>query len=241
MKRFKNMPVWLLILAFSFPSIAYAQSFEGTITYLNDFEVSKKFLEMGLTKEVLAAELKKKGGWFDTVRVSYKKGNYIFLTNSLLKKIYRSSENKIYTFDDPDGEICSVQNAVDLKLNGEPDKPQVTELDSTATILGMPCKIIRMKWPMSQVDFYYNAGQAKVDPSLFGSHSYEGLSEFVSRTKCLPLQIVRQMMGMSLIQTALAIKPQEVKDNLFSIPELVEDKELNALKIPGITFMRIKK
>jgi hypothetical protein len=236
----KNFPLALLLCLTLLSATTFAQSFEGTISYLNDFELSKKFKEMGFTKEMMLDELKKKGTWYDTAYVSYKQGDYVMIAGQM-KKIYKASENKFYGFDDPESDICSVQEAVDLTLDGKPDKPTVIELDSTAMIRGFTCKIIRMKWKLGQVDYYYHPDMAKVDPSLFSRHSYEGLSEFVARTKCLPLQIVREAMGMKLIQTAAAVKSHPVKAELFVLPKLVEDKELNQFKLPGVTMMRIKK
>lgn len=188
---------------------AAAHSFEGFITYVQDIRLSAAFEKMGLTKKMMKDEMNKKGSWFDTLRVAYWAGNYSKIGNNTVvtKKIYNRSENIIYTFNAKEADVCSVQEAVDLDLNGNPDKPTVIELDSTVTVMGMPTKIIRMKWKLSQIDYYYNATQAQTSPDLFSKHSGEGLAEFIAMTKCLPLQIVTSVMGMLIVQTAVEVKP----------------------------------
>jgi hypothetical protein len=219
-----------------------AKSFQGRIVYVQDIELSGAFKKMGITKEEMLEELKKDGEWPDTLYTFYRLGNYASIGNNKkqTQRIYDSDVNTIYSFSVGGSGICSVQEAVDLDLSGAPDKPTITELDSTATILGLPCKIIRMKWKLSQFDYYYNSTQAKVDPLLFAKHSSEGLAEFVRMTNCLPLQIVKSTMGMVMIQTAIDIKQGQVDTDMFGIPELIEDESLNAIKLPGITMMRIK-
>lgn len=218
------------------------QSFQGVILYLQDIDVSGSLKKMGLTKEMMLEEIKKEGSWADTLYAFYRLGNYARIGNNKeqSQKIYNADENTIYSFSTVGNGICSVQEAVDLDLSGEPDKPIVTELDSTATIMGLPCKIIRVKWELSQIDYYYNTTQAQVDPDLFSKHSSEGFSEFVNRTKCLPLQTITTSMGAMVIQTAIDIRPAKIETDMFAVPELVEDESLNILKLPGIKMMRIK-
>lgn len=222
---------------------AIASSFQGIITYVQDIKLSASFEKMGLTKKMMIDEMNKEGAWFDTLRVTYRGGNYAKVGNNATgtTKIYVEDDNTIYGFKAKDADVCSVQEAVDLDFGGKPDKPSILELDSVATIMGMPCKIIRIKWKISQMDYYYNATQAHASPNLFSRHSSEGFSEFVGMTKCLPLQIVIKSMGMNIIQTAVDVQSAKVDEAVFSIPELVEDESLNAIKLPGITMMRIKK
>jgi hypothetical protein len=219
-----------------------AQSFQGAILYVQSIKVSSSYKKMGITEEMLIEEMKKKGSWADTLYSFHRLGNYARIGNNKeqLQKIYNPEDNTIYSFSVMGDGICSVQEAVDLNLNGTPDKPTVIELDSAATIMGLPCKIIRMKWKISQIDYYYNATKAQVNPALFSQHSSEGLAEFITRTKCLPLQIVSNTMGMTVVQTAAEIRPGKVDTDMFGVPELVEDESLNLIKLPGIKMMRIK-
>ncbi|MCK6617635.1 MAG: hypothetical protein L6Q51_08320 [Cyclobacteriaceae bacterium] len=218
-------------------------SFQGIITYIQDLEVGGAFKKMGITKEMLMAEINKEGKWFDTLWVNYRLGNYAQFGNNKAQttKVYDPSDNIIYTFELTGNDLCSVQEAVDLTLGGEADKPTVTVVDSAVTIMGLPCKIIRMKWSLGQYDYYYNETQARVNPELFANHTSEGFAEFLKMSGSLPLQIVKSVMGMDIIQTAVDIQQGSVDRNAFNIPELVEDESLNAIRMPGTTIMRIKK
>ena len=157
-------------------------------------------------------------------------------------KIYHRSENTIYSFNAKEAAVCSVQEAEDLDLSGNPDKPTIIEIDSAVTIMGKPVKIIRMKWKLSQIDYYYNATLAPMSPDLFSEHSSEAFAAFIGMTNCLPLQIVTSVASMFvIIQTAVKVKPVIVDEAVFKVPELVDDESLNVIKIPGIKMMRIKK
>lgn len=241
----KNLFIALITLIFGNLSIVgTAQSFEGTLTYVQDFELPKSFLDMGIDKETFLKEMKKKPDWYDSITVSYKGGDYYWFTNGKPKlwKIYKSATNKIYTFSTTrDGEICTVQDAVDLTLEGGPDKPETSQPDTSAMINNYACKLVRMKWKMSSVEYYYNGGVAKVNPDLFAQHSYEGFAEFLKISKALPVRISRGVMGMKLYHTLVAVKPKTVSSDIFNLPTLVADPDLNLLKMPGMEVFRVKK
>lgn len=217
-------------------------SFVGVVTYVQDVGLSGMMKKMGITKEKMLEEMNKEGKWADSLFAFYRLGNYAFIGNNKnqSQKIYVADENTIYTFSSIGDGICSVQEAVDLDLSGAPDKPTILELDTTVTIMNLPCKAIRMKWEMSEFDYYYHPSLLKANPELFKQHTSEGLAQFVAMTNCLPLQIVRSTMGMKVIQTAVVIKPGDFDPSYLAIPKLVEDEELNTLKLPGIKLMRIK-
>ncbi len=198
---------------------------------------------MGITKEMLREKMNTDGSWFDTLWVFYRAGNYSQIGSDAAEttKIYDPSSNTIYSYQVSGKDICSVQQALDLDLKGGADKPAVSVVDSTVTIMGFPCKIIRLKWGLGQYDYYYNDTQAKVDPTLFAKHTSEGLSEFLKLSGSLPLQIVKSVMGMEVIHTAVLIKQGKVNPDVFEVPELVEDNSLNSITLPGITMMRIKR
>jgi hypothetical protein len=219
------------------------QSFQGIITYVQDYEVGGTFKKMGITKEMLMTEMNKDGKWFDTLWVNYRLGNYAQFGNNKAQttKVYDPSDNVIYTYELTGNDICAVQEAVDLDLSGAADKPVVTVVDSAVSIMGLPCKIIRMKWKLGQYDYYYNETQARVNPELFSKHTSEGLAEFLKMSGSLPLQIVKNVMGMNIIQTAVNIQHGRVDNNAFYVPQLVEDQSLNVIKVPGTTYMRVKK
>lgn len=225
-------------------TLVLAQTFQGTLTYVQDFDLPKSFLDMGITKEMMNEKIRSSGDWFDTVRISYRDGNYHALTNSSKKswKIYKADENKLYSFvTGDDGVICVVQKAVDLDMTGAPDKPVTTQLDTTVTILGHPCKVVRMKWQLGAMDYYYNPSVNTVRPELFAQHSSEGFAEFLKISRSLPLRVVRNAMGLTIVQTLTAAKAGEVKADLFAIPKLEPDKQLNVMNMPGTEIFRVKK
>lgn len=218
-------------------------SFHGIIVYVQDLEVSGTFKKMGVTKDLVVAEMKKKGEWADTLYTFYHLGNYAKIGNNKeqSQKIYRPKENTIYSYAAIGDGICTVQEALDFALDGGPDKPaSITELDSSVTVMGVPCKVIRMKWKIGQFDYYYNPSTAQVDPALFAKHTSEGFAQFVSMTKCLPLQTVNSAAGVKIIQTAVKVEEGKFDNKMFDLPELVEDPSLNAIKLPGMKRMRIK-
>ncbi|QOI97721.1 MAG: hypothetical protein HRU69_09545 [Flammeovirgaceae bacterium] len=218
-------------------------SFQGIITYIQDFEIGGSFKKMGISKEMLMEKMNSDGNWFDTLWVNYRLGSYAQYGNNKIQttKVYDPDDNIIYTFQLSGNDICSVQKAVDLDLSGAADKPVITLVDTAVTIMGLPCKLIRMKWKLGQVDYYYNETQAKVNPALYAQHTSEGFAEFLKMSGSLPLQVVRSAMGMNIIQTAVAVQEGRVDKDAFYVPPLVEDKNLNAISIPGTTYMRIKK
>ena len=126
-------------------------------------------------------------------------------------------------------------------FRGHLDKPVITQLDSTATINGMLCKIVRMQWKLGKVDYYYSEGQLAVNPELFSKHTADGLADFIRMSKSLPVQIVKNAMGLDLIQTLMASQQEEINSDLFSIPTLVSDSTLSVMKLPGVEIMRVKK
>ena len=164
--------------------------------------------------------MKKEGKWADSLFTFYRLGNYAFIGNNKnqTQKIYVADENTIYSFSSIGNGVCSVQEAVDLDLNGAPDKPTITELDTTVTIMNFPCKAIRMKWKLSEFDYYYHPSQLNANPELFKLHTSEGLAQFVAMTKCLPLQIVKNTMGMKVIQTAAVIAPGDFDISMLGRP-----------------------
>ena len=78
--------------------ISFGQSYEGTLTYVTDFEVSEKLVKMGMTIQMLLDKMKSEGSWSDTIKTYYKQGNYFTLLNTNPKSwsVYRWDNNKIY-------------------------------------------------------------------------------------------------------------------------------------------------
>ncbi len=108
------MKHFLTIVIFLNTLISFGQSYEGTLIYVADFEVPEKHPKKGLTKQELLDIMKSKGSWPDTVRTSYKQGNYYTLLNTNPKSwsIYRADCNKIYSMQGGENsDICNVIDA----------------------------------------------------------------------------------------------------------------------------------
>ncbi|TKC00676.1 hypothetical protein [Pedobacter cryophilus] len=239
----KQILVTIIILT---STLSYGQSFEGTLTYVANLEVSKKLEEMGMSKKIILDKMRSEGSWSDTIRTSYKQGDYYNLTNNNPRTwaVYKSETNKIYSMQDGAGsDICTVTDAsVDLEFKMTGKMPHIYKLDSTAIVEGVKCNIVRVKWKSGVYDYYFNSTKLTVDPLLFTTHIYDGWAEFLKISKSLPLKIVKSTNGMmEVTMTLVSIKPEAIKDELFSIPTLVPDNDLNFLKLPNREIMRIKK
>jgi len=202
--------------------------------------------EMGMTKEMFLAEMKKEGTWSDTINISYKQGNYYTLLNAKMKSwsIYKSVANKIYSFQDGESkDICTVADAsIDLEFKMTGKMPTVKKLDTTVMIDGIACNVVRVKWKTGAYDYYYNSSKLNVDANLFANHTYDGWAEYLKISNSLPIRIVKKTDGMMTItMTLVNAKTEAISDKLFQIPTLVADKELNSMNIGGSKeTMRIK-
>ena len=234
-------PIFLLLAGLSF-----GQSFEGTLTYVSDFEVAENMKKMGVTKEILIDKMKEAGSYSDTIKVSYKQGDYYTLLNMSPKSwtIYKADANKIYAMQDGDAsDICTVTDAsIDLEFTMTGKMPTVEKLDSTVTIDGAACNIVRVRWGSGTYDYFYNSSKLNVNPALFAKHIYDGWADFLGISNSLPVKIVKTTKGMMTItMTLVSSRSETIDEKLFSIPKLVPDKDLNLIKIANREVMRIKK
>jgi len=226
---------------------SFSQSFEGTLTYVVDMEISSFFTEMGIDKETLLKEMKTDGSWSDTIRTTYKGGNYCTVpSNGSTCAIYLSSTNKLYSMvlAGEGSELCTVIDAsIDEEGSMFGEMPKIEKLDSQVVVNDIDCNIVRVQWKSGVYDYYYNSSMFAVNPSLFENHIYDGWSQFLAISKALPVQIVKtvgKMMTVTL--TLISSEEKNVDDGLFTIPTLVKDKKLSKIKIiPGREIMRIKK
>lgn len=233
----------MLILIVS--TISFAQSFEGTLIYTTDFQVSEKMEKMGMTKRKLQEKMQQEGSWSDTVKVIYKNGSYRTQLNSNPKSwsIYKPENNKIYTFQDGEAsDICTVTDAgfdYEATLSGK--LPSVKKLDTIVKINGRDCEVVSVKWKSGTYSYYYEKGYLQADPKLFKAHIYDGWSEFLQHSSALPVRIVKEVNGMSTVTMELvSAKPETVDPKLFDIPKLKADPDLNMIKIGNREIMRIK-
>ena len=79
-EKMKQIITTLLVLTTGF---LFGQSYEGTLVYKTDFQfqLSEKMTKMGITEEALIKKMKQDGTWTDSIKTSYKQGDYISYTN----------------------------------------------------------------------------------------------------------------------------------------------------------------
>lgn len=236
------------LLAIALTSIftqTYAQSFEGSITYALDFELSEKMTSAGLTKAVMLEKLKSEHLWWDTITSTYKAGNmHSSLGHSGAWSVYRADSNKIFTFQNIDSmDICEVNDAsIDLEFSMTGKMPRIIPKDTIVMVNNIACQMIRVKWKTGTYDYYFNKEQFKIDPSLFSKHIYDGWAEFTKLSGCLPIKIVKTTKGiMSVSMTMVNSKASKVDDKLFTIPELTPNAELNLVPMPNKQFYTFKR
>lgn len=229
-------------------NLIFGQSFEGTLVYKINYqiEIPKQLEKMGVTKEILIEKMKKEGTWADSIKTTYKNGNYLTSTNSTPQtwSIYKPETNKLYSFQNGDAsDICTVTDAsIDLEFEMTGNKPIIAKLDTSAMINGVTCEAVRVKWRTGTYDYYYNNSTLKVDPKLFENHIYDGWADFLKISKALPICIMKSTKGFGKVTfTLVSQKCETIKENLFQIPQLVPDKDLNIVKIGNRELMRIKK
>ena len=242
----RHMRKLLTIIILLWTGLANGQSFEGTLAYVTDFEIAEDFKKMGITKEILIKKMKQEGSYSDTIKTSYKQGNYYTLTNSNPKSwsIYKAENNKIYSLQDgDDDDICTVTNAsIDLEFTITGKMPTVQKLDTTVIVDGASCNIVRVEWNSGTYDYYYEPAKLTVDPSLFAKHTYDGWADFLKISNALPVKIVKTTEGiMTVTMTLVTTKTEVIDEKLFSIPTLVSDEDLNIIKIANREVMRIVK
>lgn len=241
-----SMKYSLIALFFFTIKILSGQSFEGTLTYVTDLEISENVLKMGMSKQLLIDKMKEDGSWSDTLIVSYKGGNYYGLLNRNSKScgFYNAGTNKIYAISGGEtAELCTVTDAsVDLQYVKTGKMPVIKKLDTVVKVNGIDCSIVRVEWTAGTNDYYYNSSKLIVDPALYSKHVYEGWAEYLKISKALPLKIVKEVKGMMKItQTLISEKKEHIDDRLFAVPELIADKGLNPFQIGNREIMRIKK
>ena len=222
-------------------NISKAQNFEGKITYALDFELSEKMRSAGITKDIMLEKLKSQNLWWDTIITSYKQGNTYSFFGKSTWSVYRTDSNKVFNFQNSDSSnICEVVDAaIDQEQVMLGKAPKITLIDTMVMINNIPCKIVRIKWKSGNYDYYFNAETAKIDPTLYSKYIYEGWAEFVKISGALPLKIVRTTKGvMSISMTMIKIEQTSVSDNIFTIPSLSYDQDLNALPMPNKKFYR---
>lgn len=228
--------------------LLYGQSYEGTLVYKTDFQfqISEKMSKMGITEELLKEKMKQEGSWTDSIKTSYKQGDYITYTNFSPQSwsVYKQETNKLYSFQDGEAsDICTVTDvSIDLEFQTTGNKPTVQKLPTIVEIGGRRCEVVRVQWENGTYDYYYDSSFLKIDARLFKNHIYEGWADFLKISNSLPVKIVKSVKGLSTISLTLIRHTEGTIDpKLFEIPKLKPDKDLNLVKIGNRELFRIKK
>lgn len=223
-----------------------AQSFEGTLVYSMDFEVSEKMANMGLTKEILKGKMAEDHSWSDTIKVTYKHGFYRQQSSSVFetKIIYRPDSNMLYTFQTGDAsDICTVTDVskdLEFKMTGE--MPTVKLLDSIVEYDEYKLKVVEVKWKSGRYFYLFSENSFKANPEDYKSHIYDGFYEYLKLSKAYPVVIVKEAGGVMTVTMSLEYFTKEnISNTIFDVPQLFEDEELEVLSSPMGKLMRIKK
>lgn len=198
-----------------------SQPFEGRITYSVEFEMKGEFSKL---KDQIFEKMINEGSYYDTVRVYIKNGKYKKMDNSTNQKavIYSSEQNKIYSLQKGSEYVAVIDANKTASMNLNFPKPTMAEVDSIKFINGIPCGILKLSWEnLGEEWYFFNKETAVVDPNLFAQHNYEYLNKVLDVTGSYPLEIVKSMNdAISIRMTLVSIDDDELKDDLFNIPEL---------------------
>jgi len=241
----KQIITTLLVLT---TGLLFGQSYEGTLVYKTDFQfqISEKMAKMGITEEMMEEKMKQDGSWTDSIKTSYKQGDYITYTNFSPQSwsVYKQLTNKLYSFQDGEAsDICTVTDvSIDLEFQMTGNKPTVQKLDTIVDIDGRRCEIVRVQWKTGTYDYYYDSSFLKVDSKLFENHIYDGWADFLKISNSLPVKIVKSVKSLATVSLTLIRHTEETTDRkLFEIPELIPDKDLNLIKVGNRELLRINK
>lgn len=195
-------PLSLLVCVFVF-SFSSAQSFEGKITYENNYQSklsnvnSEQLNSMMGTKQVYVI----------------KENNYKSAFNGVFTKlqIYRGEENKSYTLTAKSDTLYweDYSENKDVAVSFEIKQKQ-------DTVLGILCDVLIVISPKSKTSFYFNS-KYRVNSELFKQHNYGNWYYCISKTKALPLKTVFETDQFILTSTATEITPMKLAENVFEI------------------------
>jgi hypothetical protein len=197
-----------LVLLFTLIAETKAQSFEGEITYSNNYQSKLA----NLKSEQLNAMM-------GTKQVYYIKGSsYKSVFNGAFTKmqLYKAAENKSYTLTGKNDTLYWE----DYSTNK--DEAVKYELQKNKeTILGVHCDVLIIEAKKSKTYFYFNS-KFGVNAELFKGHNYGNWHYIISKTKALPLKTVYETDQFILTSTASEIKEVKLKDSFF---ELLDSKK----------------
>lgn len=196
--------ITLIAILLTTCSFAFGQTFEGKIVYQNEY----KSKIANVSNEQFNTMMGTKQEYF------IKGGNYKSVANGTFLQwiLYINKDNKLYS---------KLSNAESIFWNdGAVSKDQITKTEinkGVVTILGNLCDEIIFTTSAGSEKYYFNA-KVGVDPKILENHKFGNWSEFVSKSKALPLKVVVDNQQFIMESVALEIVAMKLDDKLFELP-----------------------
>jgi hypothetical protein len=208
-------------------ALTKAQSFEGTLIYVCDIELSKNMAKKGQSKDSTLTQLRKNDAWFDTLKTVYKEGNYLkVLGNKHQSKIlYRADSNKIYAFESSKGKnIGTVSNAdIDFEKTMNGQEAVITTPDTLVWVNGIACNLVRIQMKFVTYEYYYSKAHYPMTARFYANHAVGSWYAYLRRANALPIMmVIKSDYSITKIFTLISAKEEKINDNIFTAPELVE-------------------
>ena len=222
-----NMNKTILFIFLIASALAKAQTFEGTLTYVCDIELSKNMVKKGQSKDSTLTQLRKNDAWFDTLKTIYKEGNYLrLLSNKHQTKIlYRADSNKIYVFEQSNGKnIGTASDAgIDFEKTMNGQEAVITTPDTLVWVNGIACNLVRVQMKLTTYEFYYSKDHYPMLARFYANHVRGSWNAYLRRANALPIMIVEKTNSyITKVYTLISAKEENISDNVFTAPELVE-------------------
>jgi hypothetical protein len=200
MTKFINL---LAVLALTFTS-AFAQNFEGKVTYANVY----KSKIPNVSDDQFNAMMGSTQDYF------FKDGDYKSVINGTLLQwqLYINKDNKLYSkmSNSPAALWNDAAVNTDEVIKAELNKGVVEILGYKCDELILTCK--------SGVQKYYFSSKLKLDGKPFEKHKFGNWHEYLSRANAVPLKIIVDTQQFSVESTATAVTPMAVDAKIFELP-----------------------
>jgi hypothetical protein len=218
----KKSILFILLVASAFVK---AQTFEGTLTYVCDIEISKNMAKKVQSKDSTLTQLRKNDAWFDTLKTVYKEGNYLRVVGNKhqTKILYRADSNKIYVFEQSNGKnIGTVSDAgIDIEKTINRQEAVITTPDTMVWVNGIACNLVRIEMKLQTYEFYYNKAYYPMLARFYANHVKGSWNAYLRRANALPIMIVeKNNFYITKVYTLISAKEENISDNVFDVPEL---------------------
>ncbi len=204
------------------------QNFEGVLTYSMTIEFSGNMEGVVPNVDVYKKKLKETASFSKETTYTYKGGDYrVDMVDTGTTMIYRNKENTIYTKERNYNKFIVTEADIDLEKQMFGALPDIAQVETDVTILGRKCNKVVISYRAGVYEYYYAKGFLKMDPVLYKGHTYNRWYEFLKISNALPLRIVKNTLGMSVIMDVVKIDTTEIDMKLFDIPKINLNKEMS--------------